>query len=83
MKIMTVSELIKLLTEYPADMRVAVNGYKEEFDDLEERPDCVREIGLDARKAWLGGQHREAEDTRTEGDAIVNALVLNRPMKLA
>ena len=80
---MTVSELTQLLAAYPPDMRVVVNGYEEGYDDLEAHLVSVREIRLDAGTKWWEGRHREAEDTRTEGGAIVTALVLHRPMKSA
>lgn len=31
---MNVCELIRLLGNYPADMRVVVNGYEEGYDDV-------------------------------------------------
>ena len=80
---MTVSELTQLLATYPPDMRVVVNGYEEGYDDLEAHLVSVREICLDAGNKWWEGRHREPEDTRTEGSAIVKALVLHRPMKIA
>ena len=80
---MTISELIKTLAGYAADMRVVVNGYEEGYDDLEERLECVREIRLNTDIKWWERHHREVENTRTECSAIVNALMLNRPMKLA
>ena len=80
---MTVDELIKLLATYPPDMRVVVNGYEEGYDDLEDHLVSVREIRLDAGNKWWEGRHREAENTRTTGSAVVNALVLQRPMKSA
>ena len=80
---MTVSELTQLLATYPPDMRVVVNGYEEGYDDLEQHLMSVKEIRLDTGEKWWEGRHREAEDTRTEGRAVVNALVLQRPMKPA
>ena len=78
---MTVSELTQLLAAYPPDMRVVVNGYEEGYDDLEAHLVYVREIRLDAGNKWWEGRHREAEDTRTTGSAIVKALALQRPWK--
>ena len=78
---MTVSELTQLLATYPPDMRVVVNGYEEGYDDLEQHLISVKEIRLDAGNKWWEGRHREAEDTRTTGSAIVKALVLHRPAK--
>ena len=78
---MTVSELAQLLAAYPPDLRVVVNGYEEGYDDLEALLVSVREIRLDAGKKWWEGRHRDSEDTRNEGSAVVNALALQRPMK--
>ena len=78
---MTVGQLIRLLQSYPQDMRVVVNGYEDGYDDLESQLVSVREVRLDAGEAWWEGQHRESEDNRTEGSAIVSALVLRCPTK--
>ena len=80
---MTVDQLAKILQNYPPDLRVVVDGYEEGFDDLETDLIVVREIRLDAGEAWWEGRHREAEDARAEGSAIVNALALRRPMRSA
>ena len=40
---MIVSELLDLLREYPADLRVVVNGYEEGYDDLSPRADIHSE----------------------------------------
>ena len=78
---MTVSELTQLLAAYPPDMRVVVNGYEEGYDDLKQHLILVKEIHLDVGNKWWEGQHRESEDTRTEGSAAVEALLLSRPYK--
>ena len=80
---MTVSELTQLLAAYPPDMRVVVNGYEEGYDDLEAHLVYVREIRLDAGNKWWEGRHREAEDTRTEGGAIVNSLGAAPPHEIS
>ena len=80
---MTVDELIKLLATYPPDMRVVVNGYEDGYDDLEQHLISVKEICLDAGNKWWEGRHRDSWDDRTEGRTTVNALVLQRPWKVA
>ena len=69
--------LVRILQTYPPDLRVVVSGY----DDLERDLISVKEIRLDAGEAWWEGRHRESWDDRTEGSAVVNALVLHRPWK--
>ena len=75
---MTVHELTQLLAEYPADMRVMVDGYEDGFDDIEPYRVSVREIRLDVGSKWWEGRHRDADDTRNKDGEIVNALVLHR-----
>ena len=77
---MTASELIQLLAQYPPDLRVMVDGYEDGYDDLEQHLISVKEIRLDAGKSWWEGRHRDSWDERAEGSAVVNALVLHRPM---
>ena len=43
----------------------------------------VKEMRLDTGEKWREGRHRVAEDTRTEGRAVVNALVLQHSVKSA
>ena len=74
---MTIEELIRILQTHPPDLRVVVDGY----DDLEEHLVSVRQIRLDAGEMWWEGRQRDAEDTRSDGRGIVNALVLRRPSK--
>lgn len=75
---MTTRELIQLLVQYPDDLRVVVNGYEDGYDDLEPDMVSVCEIRLDAGETRWEGRHRDVEDTRNEGSAIVNALALRR-----
>ena len=79
---MTVSELIRILRNYPRNMRVVVNGYETGFEDLDPDLVSVREICLNAGEEWWDGQHLGAEDTRTQGRAAVKALVLPRPVNV-
>ena len=78
---MTTGELIQLLAQCLDDLRVMVDGYEEGYDDLERHLITVKEIRLDAGEAWWESLHRNVEDTRTEGHAITNTLVLRRSMK--
>ena len=80
---MTVSELTQLLATYPPDMRVVVDGYEDGYDDLEQHLISVKEICLDAGNKWWEGRHRDSWDDRTEGRTTFNALVLQRPWKVA
>ena len=43
---MLVSELIELLREYPAGLRVVVNGYEEGYDDLSPEQISIAKISL-------------------------------------
>ena len=74
---MTVAELVKLLGEYPADLRVVVDGYEAGFDDVESERIAVRPIRLDANPEWYYGQHGDADEPGA-GTVVVNALVLGR-----
>ena len=75
---MTTGELIQLLAQYPDNLRVVVDGYEEGYDDIEPELVSVCEIRLDAGEARWEGRHRDVDDTRNEGSAIVNALALRR-----
>ncbi len=59
---MTVSELIELLQEYPADLRVVVNGYEEGYDDLSPEQISVAKISLNTGKHHWEGQHGDPRD---------------------
>lgn len=78
---MTVSELIELLREYPANLRVVVNGYEEGYDDLSPEQISVAKISLNTGKHHWEGQHgdppSQAEET-ADGAKVVEALVLRR-----
>ena len=78
---MTVSELIGLLQEYPAGLRVVVNGYEEGYDDLSPQQLSVTKICLNTGKHEWEGRHGDppypAEET-PEGAEVVEALVLRR-----
>ncbi len=78
---MTVSELIELLREYPASLRVVVSGYEEGYDDLSPEQISVAKISLNTGTHDWEGRHgdprRPAEET-PEGGRVVDALVLRR-----
>lgn len=78
---MTVREPIDLLHDYPADLRVVVNGYEDGYDYV--RPELIftRTIRLySGRNSWEG-THADLEYIRTDsrlGNEIEKALVLQR-----
>ena len=78
---MTVSELIKLLAEYPADMRVVVNGYEEGYDDLSPEQISPVKIALNTGKHRWEGKHGYPNGlTKSASDCaeVVESLVLRR-----
>ena len=78
---MNVSELIELLQEYPANLRVVVNGYEEGYDDLSPQQISIAKISLNTGTHHWEGQHGAprypAEGTPDEAK-VVDALVLRR-----
>ena len=62
---MTAAELIELLSKYPADMRVIVNGYEGGYDDI--TAPVKTPIKLNFYKQWYYGPHT---DGGTEHDEI-------------
>ena len=53
---MIVSELIDLLRQYPAGLRVVVKGYEEGNDDLSPEQISTAKIALNTgRHRWEGG----------------------------
>lgn len=78
---MNVSELIELLREYPANLRVVVNGYEEGYDDLSPEQISVAKISLNMGTQHWEGQHgdpRHQVKETPEAAKIVEALVLRR-----
>lgn len=77
---MTISELINLLQQYPAEMRVVVNGYEEGYDDLSPQQISTRKIMLNTGKdSWQGKHGEPSLEEEESGDvAIDEALVLHR-----
>ena len=49
---MTVRELIDLLQQHPAGLRVVVNGYEEDYDDLSPQPISTTKIVLNTGKRF-------------------------------
>ena len=78
---MTVSELIRILQNHAADLRVVVNGYEDGYDDLSPRQIRVVKISLNTGKHPWEGAHGEPDGlSRSEPDDAksVEALVLQR-----
>ena len=78
---MTVQELIRILSTYPADLRVVVNGYEEGFDDVSPEPIAVVKVQLNrGTKDWQG-RHLEPTSQTEEmpaDDDMVDALAFLR-----
>ena len=78
---LTVKDLVRLLAEYPPDLRVVVDGYEGGYDDLSEGQLRKIRIALNVGDAEWVGDHEEPdcvfpkERLSTE---IVDALVLRR-----
>ena len=77
---MTVRELIDLLQQHPAGLRVVVNGYEEGYDDLSPQQISTAEIVLNTGKRAWEGQHGDLHWLRgnPDGTEVVEALVLRR-----
>ena len=75
---MNVKELIEVLGEYPADMRVVVQGYEDGYDDLSPEQLSRVKIVLDAGKERWEGKHGATGIRPPEDGEVVDALVLRR-----
>lgn len=78
---MNVSELIELLQQCPAGLRVVVNGYEDGYDDLSPERISVAKISLNTGKhPWEGrhGDPRELTERSPDTPDLVDALVLQR-----
>lgn len=78
---MTVRELIELLEGYSSDMRVAVNGYGQGYDDLSPKQIAFVRMALDTGMHEWEGQHGDSVDVPAaslESVQTVDALVLRR-----
>ena len=74
---MTTGELIRLLAQYPPDMRVVVNGYEDGYDDLSPTQVSTVKITLNTGKHRWEGKHGDP-DGRNDADDVVEALALQR-----
>ena len=78
---MLVAELIELLQEYPARLRVVVNGYENGYDDLTPQRISITKISLNTGKHEWDGRHGDPPYPKAEtpdGAEVVEALVLRR-----
>lgn len=78
---LTVEELIRVLSRYPSDLRVVVDGYEAGYDDLSEGWMQRIRIALDVGEADWVGDHEDPDliPASQRGRAeIVEALVLRR-----
>jgi hypothetical protein len=78
---MTVKELVELLGKYPDDLRVVVNGYEDDYDDLSPERISVIKIQLDTQIYDWEGQHSDfygSEKEISDDAEIVEALVFRR-----
>jgi hypothetical protein len=78
---LTVRTLIRLLAEYPPDLRVVVEGYEAGYDDLSKgRLQRVR-IALGVGEEWWVGEHEDSDlvfPKERRPSESVEALVLRR-----
>lgn len=78
---MTVAELIRILQNHPADLRVVVNGYEEGYDDLSPKQLRVVKISLNTGKHPWEGAHGDSDGlggSAPDDAKVVEALVLQR-----
>ena len=77
-QIMNVKELIETLGEYPAEMRVVVQGYEDGYDDLSLEQLSKVKIALNIGQQRWEGTHGDPSGKRADGRKVVEALVLSR-----
>ena len=78
---MTVAELMSMLQNHAADLRVVVNGYEDGFDDLSPEQIRVVKISLNTGKhPWEGahGDPASLSGSAPDDAKLVEALVLRR-----
>ena len=75
---MKVGDLIKLLREYPSDLRVVVDGYEDGYDDLTPKQIAVEKISLNTGENDWEGQHGFVIGEVPKDTRVVGALVLRR-----
>lgn len=79
---MNVRELIEVLSQYPDDTRVVVDGYEDGYDDLLPELISVVELAFNANDHWYIGRHAEKTELADQAQAEVrfaSALALHRP----
>lgn len=78
---MKVGDLIKLLQEYPSDLRVVVDGYETGYDDLAPQQVSVEKICLNVKKNDWDGSHENPLNIiggAPKGAQVVDAVILHR-----
>ena len=75
---MNVRELIELLGEYPAEMRVIVQGYEDGYDDLAPKQLSKVNIALNIGPDTWEGMHGDPVEKRADDAEVVEALALHR-----
>lgn len=78
---MKVGDLIKLLQEYPSDLRVVVDGYETGYDDLTPQQISAEKICLNTgENDWKGkyGNSLHIIGGASKGAQIVDAVILHR-----
>ena len=78
---MNVRDLIELLGEYPAEMRVVVQGYEDGYDDVERSRIAQTQVKLNAGKEQWEGDHIGFEpsfDRVDDGDVVETVVAIRR-----
>ena len=78
---MTVKTLKELLSQYPEDLRVVVDGYEDGYDDVARQRISVSKIQLNTKSADWEGRHGDIDTYNRKKDdnhQIVDALVFHR-----
>lgn len=75
---MLVGELLEVLRQYPAGLRVVVNGYEEGYDDLTPERISPVKISLNTGKHEWEGRHGDPPYPAEKTPGDVEALVLRR-----
>ena len=78
---MTVKKLMEFIEKYLDDLRVVVNGYEEDYDDISPNRIFTRKIQLNAGTPDWEGQHGDPpykSKKKIDDAKIVEALVFHR-----
>ena len=85
---MNVREFIELLGEYPAEMRVVLQGYEDGYNDVTNRGVARQKVKLNAGKeVWVGDHldfdpaYDRQEDGDVDGDVIEAVVAIRRPSR--